>query len=160
MHGAGWLEVLHREDRAGLLDSWSHTLDDGTGFDGEFRVVQPNGATVHVRATAGPIRGDDDRVSGFVITAQDISERVGAQQRLSESQELFRNTLENVALAAVQLDCPRPRRLLQPAPCRHVRPSGERRRRVRLVRGVRPAGARLDPRGLCAHDAGRARAAP
>ena len=104
VHGAGWLEVLHREDRASLLDSWSHTLEMGTGFDEEFRVVQPNGATAHVRATAGPIRGEDGRVSGFVITTQDISERVGVQQRLSESQELFRNTLENVTLAAVQLD--------------------------------------------------------
>jgi diguanylate cyclase (GGDEF)-like protein/PAS domain S-box-containing protein len=104
VHGAGWLEALHHDDRAGLLDRWSHTLEEGEGFDGEFRVVQPNGTTVHVRATAGPIRGDDGRVSGYVITTQDISERVGAQQRLSESQEVFRNTLENVALAAIQLD--------------------------------------------------------
>ena len=104
VHGAGWLEALHREDRAGLLAGWSHTLEQGEGFDGEFRVVQPNGTTVHVRATAGPIRADDGRVTGFVITTQDISERVGAQRRLSESQEVFRNTLENVALAAIQLD--------------------------------------------------------
>jgi diguanylate cyclase (GGDEF)-like protein/PAS domain S-box-containing protein len=104
VHGAGWLEVLHQGDRAGLLDSWSHTLEQGEGFDGEFRVVHPNGATAHVRVTAGPIRGEDGRVSGFVITTQDISERVGAQQRLSESQEVFRSTLENVALAAIQLD--------------------------------------------------------
>jgi diguanylate cyclase (GGDEF)-like protein/PAS domain S-box-containing protein len=104
MHGAGWLEALHHDDRAGLLDRWWHTLEAGDGFDGEFRVVQPDGTTMHVRATAGPIQADAGRVSGFVITTQDISERVGAQQRLSESQELFRNTLENVALAAVQLD--------------------------------------------------------
>jgi diguanylate cyclase (GGDEF)-like protein/PAS domain S-box-containing protein len=104
VHGAGWLEALHRDDRAGLLDRWSHTLESGDGFDGEFRVVLPDGRKVDVRATAGPIREDDGRVSGFVITTQDISERVGAQQRLTESQELFRNTLENVALAAVQLD--------------------------------------------------------
>jgi diguanylate cyclase (GGDEF)-like protein/PAS domain S-box-containing protein len=104
VHGAGWLEALHREDRAGMLDRWSHTLEKGDGFDGELRVVQPDGTRVHVRATAGPIRADDGSVTGFVITTQDITERVGAQQQLSESQELFRNTLENVALAAIQLD--------------------------------------------------------
>jgi diguanylate cyclase (GGDEF)-like protein/PAS domain S-box-containing protein len=73
-------------------------------FDSEFLVDRPDGTGVYLRATAGPIRADDGRVTGFVITTQDISERVGAQRRLSESEQLFRDTLENVALAAVQLD--------------------------------------------------------
>jgi diguanylate cyclase (GGDEF)-like protein/PAS domain S-box-containing protein len=59
---------------------------------------------VHVRATAGPIHADAGRAGGFVVTTQDISERVGAQRRLSEQEQLLRNTLENVAFAAVHLD--------------------------------------------------------
>jgi diguanylate cyclase (GGDEF)-like protein/PAS domain S-box-containing protein len=104
MHGTGWLEVLHRDDHTGVLDRWSHVLTEGQGFDSEFRVTRPDGVAVHLRATAGPIRADDDRVTGFVVTTHDISERVGAQRRLSESEQLFRDTLENVALAAVQLN--------------------------------------------------------
>jgi diguanylate cyclase (GGDEF)-like protein/PAS domain S-box-containing protein len=100
----GWLEILHRHDHAGVLDGWPDEGGTGTAFDGEFLVDRPDGTSVHVRATAGPILADDGRVTGFVITTQDISERVGAQRRLSESEQLFRDTLENVALAAAQLD--------------------------------------------------------
>jgi diguanylate cyclase (GGDEF)-like protein/PAS domain S-box-containing protein len=102
VRGDGWLEILRRDDHAGVLDRWAGEL--GEGFDGEFRVTRPDGTTVHVRATAGPIHADAGRAGGFVVTTQDISERVGAQRRLSEQEQLLRNTLENVAFAAVHLD--------------------------------------------------------
>jgi diguanylate cyclase (GGDEF)-like protein/PAS domain S-box-containing protein len=104
LRGAGWLAILRRDDHTGALDRWVADLGEGTGFDGEFRVTRPDGTAVHVRATAGPIHADAGRAAGFVITTQDISERVGAQRRLSEQEQLFRNTLENVAFGAVQLD--------------------------------------------------------
>jgi PAS domain S-box-containing protein len=104
LRGCGWLEVLRAGDRSGTLAGWSRELGAGSAFDGEFVVERPGGGAVHLRATAGPIRAGDGRVTGFVITTQDISERVGAQRRLSESEQLFRDTLENVALAAAQLD--------------------------------------------------------
>ena len=104
VRGSGWIEVLNGHDHAGVLDRWSHELGEARVFDSEFLVDRPDGTAVHLRATAGPIRADDGRVTGFVITTQDISERVGAQRRLSESEQLFRDTLENVALAAAQLD--------------------------------------------------------
>ncbi len=102
VRGDAWLQILRGDDHAGILERW--TAEPGDGFDGEFRVTRPDGTAAHVRATAGPIRADDGRATGFVITTQDISERVGAQRRLSEQEQLFRDTLENVALAAVQLD--------------------------------------------------------
>ena len=104
VRGSGWIEALSGNDHAGVLDRWSHELGAGRVFDSEFLVDRPDGTGAYLRATAGPIRADDGRVTGFVITTQDISERVGAQRRLSESEQLFRDTLENVALAAVQLD--------------------------------------------------------
>jgi diguanylate cyclase (GGDEF)-like protein/PAS domain S-box-containing protein len=104
VRGDGWLEILRRDDGSGLLDRWRDELGDGRGFDGEFRVTRPGGTAVHVRATAGPIHADAGRAAGYVITTQDISERVGAQRRLSRQEQLFRNTLENVAFAAVHLD--------------------------------------------------------
>ncbi len=104
VRGDGWLEILRRDDHAGVLDRWAGELGEGRGFDGEFRVTRPDSTTVHVRATAGPIHADAGRAGGFVVTTQDISERVGAQRRLSEQEQLLRNTLENVAFAAVHLD--------------------------------------------------------
>ena len=104
VRGEGWLAILGGDDHAGVLARWAAELGDGRGFDGEFRVTRPDGTSAHVRATAGPIQADGGRATGFVITTQDISERVGAQRRLSEQEQLFRDTLENVALVAVQLD--------------------------------------------------------
>jgi len=104
VRGTGWLEVLRADDPGGILDHWSADVDAGIGFDAEFRVVHPDGTAVHLRATAGPIRAEGESVTGFVVTTQDISERVGAVLRLTESEQLFRDTLENVALAAMQLD--------------------------------------------------------
>jgi diguanylate cyclase (GGDEF)-like protein/PAS domain S-box-containing protein len=104
VRGEGWLEILRRDDHAGVLERWSGELAGGRGFDGEFRVTRPDGTAVHVRATAGPINAEAGRAAGFVVTTQDISERVGAQRRLSEQEQLFRTTLENVAFAAVHLD--------------------------------------------------------
>ena len=104
VHGAGWLEVLHQ--RRPRRPARPLVADPRGGPWTRRRVPRRPAGRHHraLRATAGPIRADDGRVSGFVITTQDVSERVGAQRRLSESQELFRNTLENVALAAIQLD--------------------------------------------------------
>jgi diguanylate cyclase (GGDEF)-like protein/PAS domain S-box-containing protein len=104
VHGTGWIETLDRHDHAGVLDRWMQVLASGQTFDSELLVDRADGTAVHLRATAGPIRTGADRVTGFVVTTQDISERVGAQRRLSESEQLFRDTLENVALAAAQLD--------------------------------------------------------
>jgi diguanylate cyclase (GGDEF)-like protein/PAS domain S-box-containing protein len=104
VRGDGWLKILRGDDHAGILAGWTARLGEGRGFDGEFRVTRPDGTAAHVRATAGPIQADDGHTTGFVVTTQDISERVGAQRRLSEQEQLFRDTLENVALAAVQLD--------------------------------------------------------
>ena len=161
VRGTGWIEALSGHDPPACSTAGRTSSAQGRVFDSEFLVDRPDGTAVHLRATAGPIRADDGRVTGFVITTQDISERVGAQRRLSESEQLFRDTLENVALAAAQLDAARPRRLLQPAPgrrCSAAPPAAV----VGLdwFAEIVPAGALVDAGDLRADDARRDRAAP
>ena len=158
VRGTGWIEALSGHDTAGVLDRWSHEPGEGRVFDSEFLVDRPDGTAVHLRATAGPIRADDGRVTGFVITTQDISERVGAQRRLSESEQLFRDTLENVALAAAQLDAsghvvycnPHLAQMLGRPPAAVVGPTGSPRSCPPSARGRgRPSSGRCAARSSC-----------
>lgn len=87
---AGWLEALHPDDRSAVLTQWSQALQKLQPFHCEFRFRRPNGTATWVLGQSSVHKSVDGEVVGFVGTITDISESRAAQQRLTESEERFR----------------------------------------------------------------------
>jgi len=84
-----FLEAIHPDDRVRVLQSLEKQIH-GT-YDEEYRVVRPDGTIRWVRDRAFPIRDEAGRVYRVTGVAEDITERVEAQQKIcSLNQELER----------------------------------------------------------------------
>ncbi len=90
----GFLDRVHRDDRARVDAAVRAALESGEPFDYEHRVVRPDGdvRTVHAQ---GRVLRDGDRTVGMLGTGQDVTQRREAEQALRESEERFRLLSEN-----------------------------------------------------------------
>src|SRR5436190_9388818 len=97
--GEGWLDIVHPREKARVRGAWREAVENGATFNAEFRARTRDGYRI-MRSRAVPIR-DGDRVIGWSGTTQDVEEesaaavaRRAAEERLRESEELHRFTLE------------------------------------------------------------------
>jgi PAS domain S-box-containing protein len=94
-------ESLHPEDRDHVIDSWAAALASGEPFDVEARLRMKDGSYRCFRIRAMPRRDAEGRILRWYGITEDIEEeRVleqgqrDAEERLRESEELHRITLE------------------------------------------------------------------
>lgn len=91
-----YVSRIHPDDRADLLARIERAAADGTNYTTQHRVVWPGGEIRHVHSVAEVSTGErGERV--LTGTAQDLTERVKAQQALQESEERFRLLAENAS---------------------------------------------------------------
>ncbi len=79
----GWMEAVHTEDRARILEA-SLTKQTAGDYDEEYRVVRPDGSIRWIRDRAFPIcdpAGDVYRIAGI---AEDVTERKSLEQAAIE----------------------------------------------------------------------------
>jgi PAS domain S-box-containing protein len=86
-------EIVHPDDRERVNDSWTVGLNRGE-YDDESRVLVA-GQTRWVRVQASIERFTDGRASKAVGTIQDITERKRAEEALLESEDRYRDLVEN-----------------------------------------------------------------
>lgn len=88
--GDGWLEMLHRDDRAPTLAEWGRCLVARSIIGVEFRLRMADEAAGWrwVRATGAPVTAEDGRILEWVGAIHDVAEARGAGQahRVNESQ--------------------------------------------------------------------------
>ncbi len=84
-----WLESIHTEDRARILDAAVTKQTAGT-YDEEYRVVQPDGTTRWIHDQAFPVRDAAGTVCRIVGIAEDITERKQAEGQAQRSLEQLR----------------------------------------------------------------------
>ncbi|MFO0848356.1 MAG: PAS domain S-box protein [Gemmataceae bacterium] len=72
--GAGWLEVVHPDDRAAAAGAWAAAVAAGTAYDAEYRVRARAGGWRHVRARGVPVRAAGGAVREWVGTLDDLTE--------------------------------------------------------------------------------------
>jgi two-component system, cell cycle sensor histidine kinase and response regulator CckA len=121
--GQGWLSVVHPEDRASVGEFWRAEVKARRLCLREFRVLNPQGKTILMRAQASPILDHDGGCRGYVGVIEDVTEIRQAMQELTRTQKLeslgvlaggiahdFNNILTaiigNISLARLQLDDP------------------------------------------------------
>lgn len=81
-----WIQSIHPEDRARVLEAAHSRQSDGT-YREEYRVVRPNGTVRWVLDCAFPIRNEAGEVFRLVGVAQDITERHQAESALVEARD-------------------------------------------------------------------------
>ncbi|HEX8538700.1 MAG TPA: GAF domain-containing protein, partial [Cystobacter sp.] len=81
--GAGWLEVIHPEDREHAASQWSRAVAQKTHVEMEYRVRRPDGSYTWTASRAAPVLNADGFLREWIGTNTDITEkkRVEHQQK-------------------------------------------------------------------------------
>lgn len=83
-----WLEEVHPEDRARMLDSLQNAEDDDQRTEDVFRVLRPDGSVRWVHGRATPVLDQSGSVVRIVGIAEDITELRRTQQQLLQAQKM------------------------------------------------------------------------
>jgi len=87
-------EVIHPDDRGHVLGRLEELPKTGR-FDEEFRIVRPGGEVRWVHTIGFLARDPDGKVARLVGTVQDITKRKTAEDLLRESEERYKDLVEN-----------------------------------------------------------------
>lgn len=85
--GAGWLDVIHAEDRALCIERWAHSLQTGAEYEVEFRLKRWDGVYRWHLARAMPLRSPDGTIARWFGTNTDIDEKRRAIEELNQRAE-------------------------------------------------------------------------
>jgi PAS domain S-box-containing protein len=116
-----WLEAIHPDDRPGIEKSLAER--DSGFFDGEYRVVRPDGTVRWIHDRSSPVFDDSGRPYRVVGTAEDITQlkeaseaasRLAASEAsvrardevLAEVAHDLRNPLDVISMVAAMLETP------------------------------------------------------
>ena len=81
-----WLDAIHPEDRARVVDAVLHKQEVGT-YDEQYRILRPDGAIRWISDRAFPIRDSSGIVYRIVGLAGDITDQMRIQESLRTSEE-------------------------------------------------------------------------
>ena len=87
LHGRGWLNAVHPDDRARVAQAWTDALATRAIYQAEHRLHRRDGEYRHMLARAVPVLEDDGCVREWVGTHTDITERVRAEEELQRAKE-------------------------------------------------------------------------
>jgi len=85
--GSGWMSVIHPEDCQSFGTKWSAALSRGKEFSAEYRVLTPKGASRWVRCRATALHDEDEDITGYVGTMEDITEAKQAEVEMQRAME-------------------------------------------------------------------------
>jgi PAS domain S-box-containing protein len=92
-------ERVHPDDRERVTAEITRTARDGEPFSVEYRVVPPEGGVRWVHAR-GEAVCEGDQVVGIRGTAQDVTERKEAEQKLAEAEIRYRTLVEQLPIGS------------------------------------------------------------
>jgi PAS domain S-box-containing protein len=98
---AAWIEAIHQEDRERVKDIFAHCLQ-GNHLDTEYRVVRPDGSIRDIHARAFPVLSPEGKPSRIVGLAQDVTERVEAEERLRLWSRVLEHSGEGIFICDAQ----------------------------------------------------------
>ena len=90
--GEGWAKAFHPEDRERARKHWDEAVRAGADFDGEYRLLTPQGEVRWIHGTGAPVRSASGEILGFVGTTQDITERKRNEELIRDSQKAIEQT--------------------------------------------------------------------
>ena len=88
--GLGWRRSAHPDDGAAMILSWAQAVANGTTWDHEQRLLRPDGSVRWVHTLVAPARDAEGRITGFVGTVEDITQRRANEGALQRQQAELR----------------------------------------------------------------------
>ena len=98
------IELVHPEDRELLREKIEGALRRGEPYDFEHRIVQPGGQERVVHWQAEVVFDEEGKPLRMVGTVHDITDRKRTEEALKQSEELYRNVIEQAAENIVIVD--------------------------------------------------------
>ncbi len=86
------LDRVHPDDRDRVSAAAELVTDAARVVRMEYRIVRPDGDIRHVRSSMAPVLGGDGSVSGFVGSAEDVTDEVVARTRVDRFAALLEST--------------------------------------------------------------------
>lgn len=110
------LDVIHPEDKAWMLSLLYAALEsDSLGFDAEYRIVWPDGQVRWKRDQFHIFRDSDGKAIRFIGATVDITEQRELEQALVESEQMYRDLVEQISDALFSLEVDGTIRYISPA---------------------------------------------
>jgi len=98
------LERYHPDDREKLGQVLTKTLQAGTPYDAEFRIIRSDGMVRHLDTKGEALRNDAGNIIGAIGTVLDITERKQAEAQLQEQEQFLRSIYDGVEYAIFVVD--------------------------------------------------------
>jgi two-component system cell cycle sensor histidine kinase/response regulator CckA len=83
--GWAWVDCIHPEDRDRVVESWRESAERGEPWAHEHRIRRADGQERWLRVMACAITRDGEDPSGYVGTAEDVTDRICANREVAES---------------------------------------------------------------------------
>lgn len=83
LYGADWVRVLHPDDLDKAVEKWTDALEQGQGYETEFRIRKADGCYRWHIVRATPLCADDGALIGWVGTNTDIEERKNTEAEIA-----------------------------------------------------------------------------
>ena len=90
-----WADAIHPDDRQKAWEAFVG-LEEGDGFDEEYRITASDGSLKWIRDRGYPIRDADGLLTQVVGIASDITERKLAAEALRQNEILLNAIIENI----------------------------------------------------------------
>jgi PAS domain S-box-containing protein len=97
LHGAGWHDLIHPDDRERALGEWYASVQEGSFLESEFRLLLPGGEVRSVRGTSTGLRDADGRLTGLLGTIRDVTAERKALADLEESRAQLEAALSSMS---------------------------------------------------------------
>ncbi|HEY3442502.1 MAG TPA: PAS domain S-box protein [Paludibaculum sp.] len=100
--GSSWVQAVHPDDRAFVVDRWKKCVALEAAIDERFRFLRPDGEVRHVRVIVRPEYAGDGTVSGYACAVTDITPLRQAEGALARNEERLSATLNAVEEAILE----------------------------------------------------------
>jgi PAS domain S-box-containing protein len=91
-----WLEAIHPDDRAGLMETYLVAVEEGQPWDREYRILHRDGRTIWVHDETTFLHDEAGRPSLIQGVIADITERKLAEEALRDSEQREREAAERL----------------------------------------------------------------
>jgi PAS domain S-box-containing protein len=98
-----WIECVHEQDRAELLDSIAQ-IGQTLEFERTFRVVQPEGQVRTLQGRFCPVQSENGSLAAIGCIAKDVTYRIQAEQELEESKAIYHSLVESLPINVFRKD--------------------------------------------------------
>ena len=96
IHGTGWQDAIHPEDRAPAVAQWTRARQARQTFDAEFRLRTADGEFHAFAVRSVPVLDHEQVIREWVGTCTDLTERRAAEEALHLAEVKFRSLVEQL----------------------------------------------------------------